>query len=445
VRPVRYAIVVTALLASVEARAQVESWSPYSLSVYREGPGVRLGSTPLVLHPGLILEGGYDTNPFYAPAGQEVGTGLLRIRAHLDIATLPQQRLDAESTADPKVDFRFSTQLEYREYLTSIEAIKRQRSLNALVVTDLGILPRGPFTMRISDTFLRTVDPRNYELPVGSTGGQAVGTGTFSRDYNRFGALASYRPGQGKIQFGGGDYIEYSHWENPDMQQFDMIHDDVEAFFKYHFLPQTIGALVAHAGYVDFFNNKRYESAPFRVYASASSPITRWFGAYAYVGYGNSFHLAANMPSFNSAIAHVEARFFMPKGLRASIGYDRDFFDSMFAAFYTDDTGFVAFDMPLVYRLMAHLDAGVHHRVYTGLGPPSSIGVFSYDPMNTRVDLVYDFHVELSVQATQWLALSVNYNLMGDSTDFRFITCMADPTSGLACGLPGPTWDRPCR
>jgi hypothetical protein len=28
---------------------------------------------------------------------------------------------------------------------------------------------------------------------------------------------------------------------------------------------------------------------------------------------------------------------------------------------------------------------------------------------------------------------------MGDSTDFRFITCMADPTSGLACGLPGPT------
>src|SRR5205807_1615452 len=147
------------LAAALPAWAQTQAASPYSQSVYREGPGFRLGAAPLVLHPGVGVELGYDSNVFYLP-DHEVGSGLLRLRVHFDLATLPPQAFaDDYSTADPKVEFRFSTQLDYREYLTSDEVVRSQRSVNLLASADLVLLPRGPFTLALNDTFVRTVDP----------------------------------------------------------------------------------------------------------------------------------------------------------------------------------------------------------------------------------------------------------------------------------------------
>src|SRR5581483_5658183 len=131
---VRLRLVIVALaLAPAVAWAQAETWSAYPSSVYREGPGLRIGQAPIVFHPGIILEGGYDSNVFYSPAGQETGAGVLRIRAHLDIATLPPQRMEGDSgTADPKVDFRFSGQVEYRQYLSGSSDVLHPGQINLL-------------------------------------------------------------------------------------------------------------------------------------------------------------------------------------------------------------------------------------------------------------------------------------------------------------------------
>ena len=92
------------LLSALDARAQ--SGSPYSQSVYNEGPGFRLGAAPLVIHLGLAAEGGYDTNVFYLPYN-EISSPMLRLRAHVDLATLPPQAYEGDnSSADPKIDFR---------------------------------------------------------------------------------------------------------------------------------------------------------------------------------------------------------------------------------------------------------------------------------------------------------------------------------------------------
>jgi hypothetical protein len=402
---------------SLSAQAQTGQWNPYSTTVYREGPGLRLGTTPLVLHPGVAIEGGYDSNVFFM-RDNPVGAGLLRLRAHLDLATLPPQRMEGDAgTADPKVDFRLSTQVEYREYLSGETFIQSQRSVNVFASMDLGILPRGPFTVRINDTYVRTVDPRNLDAqpPANSVIGQ------FSRNYNRASVLATYRSASSRFEFGVGDNFDLNLWENPDIGRFgDMIGNEAQAFFRVRFLPQTIGNVTARVGYIRYLNNDLFEAIPVRLTAGISSLITTWFGVGAAIGYGGSFHRAAGVVSFNSVIANLEARFFLPKAARLTLGYDRDFFDSLLSAWYVDDRIFVAFDQPLIYRLTAHLDGGVRFRHYEGLTDPTAFGYNAYSAM-ARDDLVFDLHAELQVRATSWLGFAASYNLVGNQTDFFFV------------------------
>jgi hypothetical protein len=435
VRLLRFALVAFALLAPSAAWAQAETWSAYPSSVYREGPGLRVGNAPIVFHPGFILEGGYDTNVFYSPPGKEVGAGVLRLRAHMDIATLPPQRMEGDTgTADPKVDFRFSGQVEYRQYLSSLSQVLRQGAIDLIGIADLGILPKGPFTLRINETFIRTSDPRNYEV--------TIGTAQFPHDFNRFGVLAGYRAG--RLEFGIGDYVDYNHWEDPDLR-FDMVHNEAEAVVRYRFLPQTTASLVMRVGYIDYFHAPQFEAIPVRAYAVVDSLITRWLGTYDYIGYGNSLHQTKGTDSFNSAIAHVEFRFYLPKGSQISLGYDRDFFDSLFANYFTDDAGFISFDQPLVYRMTAHLDGGIRYRQYYGLNTdPSFYGAVAFIPADHRNDIVYSLHAQLSIKALNWLQVSLNYNLQGDKTDFIFQTCggpspMQDPTTMMLACPKDPT------
>jgi hypothetical protein len=418
---------------SLCAHAQTGQWNPYSTTVYREGPGVRLGTTALVLHPGVAIEGGYDSNVFFMP-DNSVGAGLLRIRAHLDLATLPQQRMEGDAgTADPKVDFRLSTQVEYREYLSSEAFIQSQRSVNVFLSGDLGILPRGPFTLRISDTYVRTVDPRNLAaIPPASASAQV---GQFSRNYNRAGVLGTYRSASSRFEFGLGDHVDLNLWENSDIAQFgDMINNEAQAFFRVRFLPQTIGTVMARVGYTLYFNTPQFEAIPVRLTAGISSLITTWFGVGASIGYGGSFHRAAGVVSFNSVIANLEARFFLPKGSRLTLGYDRDFFDSLLSGWYSDDRLFLAFDQPVVKRLTAHLDGGVRFRHYEGLRMPMDFGYLDYSVdgvrgATTRDDIIWDLHAELSVRATSWLAFAASYNLVGNTTGFAFVPVSGQPIS----------------
>jgi hypothetical protein len=398
--------------AAAPALAQVQL-SPYSTSVYREGPGIRFADAPLVLHPGVAIEGGYDSNVFFMPSNP-IGAGMLRLRAHIDLATLPPQRMEGDAgTADPKVDFRFTTQVEYREYFSGETFVQQQRNVNVVVGADLGILPRGPFTLRISDIYTRTVDPRNLEqVPTGTPS-------TLNRNYNRAGLAMTHRPGAGRLEWGLADFFELTLWENSDLKTLgDLIYNDVQAHFSMKFLAETVLRFSARAGYLRYLNQPSLEAAPFRLTAGVSSPVTRWLGIGAAIGYGGSFHLFTGQQSIHTVIANAEVRFTIPsRATRFTLGYTRDFFDTIFAAWFVDDRLFVAFDQPLAYRLIAHLDGGVRFRSYGGLQDPAVLGAAGYCS-SERNDLLYDAHAELRVRATNWLELAASYNLIGNHTDF---------------------------
>jgi hypothetical protein len=406
----RFVAVALILLACAQrVRAQSFIWSPYSTSVYNEGPGLRPADTPIVFHPGFNIESGWDSNVFYLPRAQpSVGAPLLRLRAHLDVATLPPQRQDPAGTIDPKVDFRFSTQVEYREYLTSQPDIEGQRSLNLQAAADVGILPRGPFTLRLFETFVRTVDPRNEEGPH-----------NFSRDFNRAGLQMSYE--RGLLTVGLGDFVELNLWENRDMKFGDMVRDEGQLFAKFRFLIDTVGIVLVRGGYITYLHNTQLEAAPLRATVGMATALTYFLTASASLGYGNSFHLHAGSPSFQSVIGSAELRFRLPTQATATVAWDRDFYDSLFADFYVDDHLFVAFEQPLIWRIIAKLQAGLRFRHYGGLVPPALVAQAGYSS-TVRDDRVWDARAEINIKATDWLQVGANYQLIADQTDFYFLT-----------------------
>jgi hypothetical protein len=403
------------MLAAGLARAQM---SPYGAGVYNEGPGFRLGSTPLVIHPGISVELGYDSNVFYLPEN-EIGSGILRLRAHLDMATLPPQSFaDDKSTADPKVEFRFGTQLEYREYLSGNKNVQAQRSLNVIIGTQLTLLPKSLFSLTLSDAFARTVDPRNEEGP-----------GQFTRDHNRLGLLGTFH--RGGMEFGIGDYFDIDFWENPELQFGNVYVDDALAYAKLHILPQTIAQISVRAGYVYYPDTVRTTTmVPVRVMVGASSLFARWFGASINLGYGNSINNSG--PSFNSVIANIQARFLLPKQMGLTLTYDRDFNVSLFANFFSDDHLWLNYELPFNHGVTLLLDAGVHFRHYEGLISPALVGAIGFN-RNDRDDIIYDAHAELRYRATSWLQIGAVYNLIADQTRFAFIA-VADPAPPLSGG-----------
>jgi hypothetical protein len=136
-RPLAVGAIVIGLLG-VEASARAE------------GPGIRLGEQ-LVLHPGLAVGAGYDTNVFFA-SGQgsdaTTGAGYIDVRPAIDLATRPAQRGGDTPHA---LDFRLHLGSSLRFLLSSDSNIYNHYSVNLDGGLVLSILPFGNYGLDIFD------------------------------------------------------------------------------------------------------------------------------------------------------------------------------------------------------------------------------------------------------------------------------------------------------
>ena len=346
-------------------QAQERAWNPYGLEVYREGPGVKLGQAALVLHPGISVEGGYDSNVFYTPGGV-IGSALLRFRIHLDLAPAPLSG-DAASTAtaDPKVDFRLSTQLEYREFLNGNPNVRAQRAFNALFSGFVTLFPKGKASLRLDEDLIRSVDPRDGEGPK-----------NFARVYNRAGLTLTGRPGGGRLEFGVGDTFLVQRFDDADVAFGNNLQNDARLFVRFKILSRTTLSLTAHAGYIHYDTNTTLETVPVRIVAQITSPLTSWLEGLLAIGYGGS--IALRSTRLETAISQEELRFLMPLGIQIVVGHKRDFSDSIFASYYTDDAIYLAYEQPFLRRLRFFAEGQVHFRQYDGLLSPAIFGYAGY-------------------------------------------------------------------
>jgi hypothetical protein len=376
--------------------------------IYGEGPGFRLGAAPLTLHPGVELLSGGDSNVFYTRV--PVAAGFLQVGAHLDLATLPPQAFENDnSSADPKVDFRLSAQVEYRQYLSDESAVRAWSSVLVHANAGLIVLPKGKYTVALSDRYERTIDPNNSEV-----------TGNVIRNSNKTNALVTLRPGDGAIELGIGDQVQLTVWQGDSLTFGNNVGTDGKLFARWRLPRNAFLSATLRVGYVDYWIQKgAVNSVPLRGTVGSEIQLIRWMSLAGSIGYGNSFN--AHAPSFSGVIGAANVTFLLPFEGKLLLSYERDFLDTMFANFLVDHHPFAALVFPVGQRFTLRLSGGVRLRRYEGLIAPATLGLSGYGSM-VRDDLLYESSAELWVRLSDWLWLGANYNLFGDSSHFVVLT-----------------------
>jgi hypothetical protein len=407
--------VATAVLWASHARAQDAAvhairngpWSPYSASVYTEGEGLPIGERQ-ALHIGAALEGGYDSNVFYRRPQDAIGAGLLRLRSRINLATRPPADADQEiRAADPEIAYKLPLQVDFRQYFGSDDA-RAQSLLNLLAEPALTIWPAGPVTIVLADTFIHTVDPRNAE----------TFAGFFARDTNQASLVSHVRIGGGRLELGAGGSFQTTLWESNDVRYANYTAAEAQTFARWHFDTELAAALRLRGGYVRY-GDPVLDSRPLRALLVVDDKLSRWLRVSVGAGYGNSFNVAG--ASFSGPLATTEVTLTTPWEGTFSLSYERDFFQSLFANFYTDDHLMLGYAHPFKGDFTARAEGGVRWRQYQDLLAPTIIGYLGYNA-SARNDTIYEGKFELAYRPRPWFTAALTYNVQVDDTSFAFVT-----------------------
>src|SRR5580658_5025547 len=146
--PVAFLVASGALLFPASANAQ--EWLKDRM--YQEGQGVRTGD--FEWHPGIAVEGGYDSNYFLrsdktgvvngSPGAPVMGSPEMRVTPSLSLASVGPRRSEGEaSSPPPPLSFRLNASGTYQEFFGQLSPDQRNFSINTNA--RLNILPDRPF------------------------------------------------------------------------------------------------------------------------------------------------------------------------------------------------------------------------------------------------------------------------------------------------------------
>jgi len=383
---------------------------------YSEGRGVRLGET-LVLHPGIGVEAGYDSNVFYSSsedAGGPFSAGRLRVTPHFDLATRPPQRLqNGDGTeSQPNTTFRLGLAATYQEYLSSEEVVTSQRNVGVEASLRGEFLRRQAVSFSLSDVFVRTTEPTN----------EAV-LATFNRITNRADVAMTVAPGGRTLEFGLGYGFFINIFEDESLSAVgDYYSHDLYATTRWKFFPKTALIFDLHVTPTTFYaaGTTHPSSIPIRVRGGLNGLLATRLSLLAVVGYGAAFYERDD--DFDSVIGQLELSYLIGPTSRFKIGYARDFYDSFLSNYYLQDRGYLEYNQMIGGRVVLGLRGGVALLSYatmfdTGPGTPS-------DP--SRKDVRADASLFGEYRATDWLGVNLSIEYVGNFTDWTYDVVSVD-------------------
>jgi len=383
-----------------------------------EGRGIKVGDG-LVLHPGLMVDTAYDSNLHYAagtdaPDEHIVGSPYLRFTGHLDLASLPAQRLGG---SQPKLDLRVNGAVSYREYLKDDKAVKKLRALDLEGGFRATFNPQGLVHFRIFDQFARLRQPRNSEGPFNIT-----------RDRNRAGAELGARPGGGTVSAAVGYEFDVEFYEE-DLQS-DPVGDPgnpdslwhiVTGAGKWKFLPKTAATLdVAYSiydkdnGVLIMSGEPAYQdSTALRTYAGVVGLLTPRVTATFKAGYGRADYDADE--DFGGVIGKADVEWRATPQTRLNLGYERSFQDSVAANFYMDDQFHAGFEQRIASRWQLTLEPAIRFRRYESYREQFDPGGME----SARDDTLGELHAGLAFYTFPWFLVGGAYNLEVNASGWR--------------------------
>lgn len=385
-----------------------------------EGPGFKAGR--LVLHPGLALEGGYDSNIFLQPSNEE-DSFILRVSGYLDVATEGAQRQaegEAQKAEPQKIQFRGGLGGRFYHFFND----RARANLGGDAHIDFAYNPSRVFSLEIRDVFLRTVRPFTN---ASSVQGQTV---SYGRNLNTA-SLDLVARSKSQLLEGRVGYTNVIQFFDADIYGYgnNMTHR-VPAQLSWKFFPTS--ALV----YTFDYAHQDYQN-PEQVLASASllsknnrvanligynGSITERFALTAMIGYKVGFYEVGE--DFDTVIARVDTRWRPRPTITLIAGYDRDIRPSFIGNFtvmnrlYADASFTLAGALQLGLRTWVSFD-----RSGLALTPPRdpSMPPTLLGNQPNREDIRFYAGIFGEYRFKAWLALFGRVGYLADFTDFRYV------------------------
>ena len=372
-------VVSASLLLGATGSASAQVW--LQDRAMSEGAGVRLGD--FELHPGIGIQGGYDSNYFLrtdktgaqvvngAPGAPVQATPEMLVTPSISVATLGSLRREGETNGEsPSVTFRATASGTYREFFGQLSPEQRNGSIDA--AANLGILPGRPWGGSMAVTYDRVIQPNTNGNPDLS----------FTRDVLAANAEIAAQPGSGTLDWHLGGGVSGTLFEDNGGLGYNNLAFNVATRGRWKFRPKTALIYDASLGFQSYTNTTAgagvitplHSSDPVRTRIGINGLITPRFSLLALAGYGGSFFSpgsSVQVKQYDSVIANAEMKFFLtapPEAGQAgglslsqsslSLGYTRDFQTSYISDFYGLDRGYLKFSYFFAGRAVINLEGG---------------------------------------------------------------------------------------
>lgn len=392
-----------------------------------EGPGFKLGDA-LVLHPGLGVIAGWDSNVLYSPSNQpDIQAAYIALRPVVDLATLSLQRGGNEPHF---IDFRLHLGANFRFLISDQGAAFNQQHISADVDSSAAITfnPFGNITFDLFDNYVRSSVPPYFAVNQ---------PGNLNQDWNTLGARLRWRPGGRRLeasllyQFG-----VFAFEPDAVSSQFankNYLSNDFKLNVSWKFFPKTALYIEVDETIYTYYNHQFAtppDSYPFRAVLGLRGLITPTLTVNLNGGYGYGFvqYTAANgcaaapqlCPQPSTAMVTVEGSWKPLLTTAVGIGYHHDFNVSLIGSYYDLDTIWLAFTQQ-VWRVVGSLRGQWEERRFQGnlLLDGQNIG---------RQDDLLTFHLDLSLPIRDWLSVT-----LGDDVQINISNCQPNVPSPLAC------------
>ncbi len=417
--------VALALAAVLSLPAIVQAQGFHADRAGNEGPGFKTGR--LVLHPGVSLEGGYDSNVFLQNTNEE-DSFILRLKGYLDVATEPPQRQregEANEAVPQKIRFRGGVGVDYYHFFNNRVAPNAAADGHI----DLAYNPSNVFSLQVRDVFIRTVRPfTNPNVPQGTTTSYGRNRNTASLDLvgrSKSQVLEGRLGYTNAIEFFDSNVFQYGN---------NMTHR-VPGELSWSFFPTS--ALIYKVEYANqqfdedqaasattlLSDNNRVKTA-----IGYNGALTERFSMGAFLGYTAGFYRLAS--DFDGMTARVDVRWRPRPTISFVAGYDRDFIPSFIGNFTQVNRLFADTNFVLAGALQLGIKAWVSFDK-SGLALDENGNLL--DPNNPyREDIRVFVGIFGEYRFKAWLAMFGQVGWLADFTDFEYVGTdpLLDPAAG---------------
>jgi hypothetical protein len=356
-------------------------------------------SDGVLLHAGIGVEAGYDTNVFYAPTNA-VGSSIVRVMPYLELTNATRT---GPSARDVTYDLRAG--LQYRYYGSNNPDVEKYRSAwmpNAGL--SLGFGGGSQFGLGVADVFSRIEDPP-YQTQVNS----GV-IGPLTRNNNQASIEGRWSPGGGRLT----TLLRYTNMvdifdASSNYTYANSVTNTLTLDVAWKWLPKTAVFFDAQQGYITYLNDStaKASSFPLRITAGLRGLLTSKTSAILSLGYVNGFYSGGGGSTggfLGSTYAELAFTVQLTQLSRAVLGFRHDFLNAVISSFSYEETAYISYVQQIVGRLGLDLSARYAYLSYQG--------AFVDAMQQGRVDNFYQVGAALDYFMRNWAYIGVGYSLL---------------------------------